>query len=150
MEEKLLKEAYEKSKDYLYEDNSRYNLLSIIEKDRDEAHVHSKVIYSLLSQNWGKKDKETFLTLLIICIILIINIFHAADGWGYRFLADKILEADRFNPSLAARLAHAFNICRRLEPVRRNLMAEQLRRINGTEGLSGETGEIVGKILQAV
>ena len=65
MEEKLLKEAYEKSKDYLYEDSSRYNLLSIIEKDRDEAHVHSKVIYSLLSQNWGKKDKETFLTLFL-------------------------------------------------------------------------------------
>ena len=74
MEEKLLKEAYEKSKDYLYEDSSRYNLLSIIEKDRDEAHVHSKVIYNLLSQDWGKKDKETFLTLSIICIILIINI----------------------------------------------------------------------------
>ena len=65
MEEKLLKEAYEKSKDYLYEDSSRYNLLSIIEKDRDEAHVHSKVIYSLLSQNWGKIDKETFLTLFL-------------------------------------------------------------------------------------
>lgn len=65
MEEKLLQEAYEKSKDYLYEDSSRYNLLSIIEKDRDEAHVHSKVIYSLLSQNWGKKDKETFLTLFL-------------------------------------------------------------------------------------
>ena len=65
MEEKLLKEAYEKSKDYLYEDSSRYNLLSIIEKDRDEAHIHSKVIYSLLSQNWGKKDKETFLTLFL-------------------------------------------------------------------------------------
>ena len=65
MEEKLLKEAYEKSKDYLYEDNSRFNLLSIIEKDRDEAHIHSKVIYSLLSQNWGKKDKETFLTLFL-------------------------------------------------------------------------------------
>ena len=65
MEEKLLKEAYEKSKDYLYEDSSRYNLLSIIEKDRDEAHIHSKVIYSLLSQNWGKIDKETFLTLFL-------------------------------------------------------------------------------------
>ena len=65
MEEKLLQEAYEKSKDYLYEDSSRYNLLSIIEKDRDEAHVHSKVIYNLLSQNWGKKDKETFLTLFL-------------------------------------------------------------------------------------
>ena len=65
MEEKLLKEAYEKSKDYLYKDSSRYNLLSIIEKDRDEAHVHSKVIYNLLSQDWGKKDKETFLTLFL-------------------------------------------------------------------------------------
>jgi len=65
MEEKLLQEAYEKSKDYLYEDSLRFNLLSIIEKDRDEAHVHSKVIYNLLSQNWGKKDKETFLTLFL-------------------------------------------------------------------------------------
>ena len=65
MEEKLLQEAYEKSKDYLYEDNSRFNLLSIIEKDRDEAHIHSKVLYNLLSQNWGKKDKETFLTLFL-------------------------------------------------------------------------------------
>ena len=65
MEEKLLQEAYEKSKDYLYEDSLRFNLLSIIEKDRDEAHVHSKVIYNLLSQDWGKKEKETFLTLFL-------------------------------------------------------------------------------------
>ena len=63
MEEKLLQEAYEKSKDYLYEDSLRFNLLSIIGKDRDEAHIHSKIIYNLLSQDWGKKDKETFLTL---------------------------------------------------------------------------------------
>ena len=55
MEEKLLQQAYEKSKDYLYEDSLRFNLLSIIEKDRDEAHIHSKVIYNLLSQDWGKK-----------------------------------------------------------------------------------------------
>ena len=65
MEEKLLQQAYEKSKDYLYEDSLRFNLLSIIEKDRDEAHVHSKVIYNLLGQDWGKKDKETFLTLFL-------------------------------------------------------------------------------------
>ena len=65
MEEKLLQQAYEKSKDYLYEDSSRFNLLSIIEKDRDETHIHSKIIYNLLSQNWGKKDKETFLTLFL-------------------------------------------------------------------------------------
>ena len=61
--EELLQKAYEKSKEYLYEDSSKFNLLSIIGKDRDEAHIHSKIIYNLLSQDWGKKDKETFLTL---------------------------------------------------------------------------------------
>jgi len=72
--------------------------------------------------------------------------FHAADGSGYRFLADKIIEADRFNPSLAAGLARAFNICRRLEPARQALMRGELERIAAVENLSSETGEIVGKI----
>ena len=63
--EELLQKAYEKSKEYLYEDSSKFNLLSIIGKDRDEAHIHSKIIYNLLSQNWGKKDKDTFLTLFL-------------------------------------------------------------------------------------
>ena len=30
--------------------------------------------------------------------------FHAADGAGYRFLADRVLELDALNPSIAARL----------------------------------------------
>ncbi|WP_049256515.1 aminopeptidase N [Neisseria bacilliformis] len=73
--------------------------------------------------------------------------FHAADGAGYRFLADKIIETDRFNPSLAAGLARAFNLCRRLEPQRQKLMQAELQRIAAVADLSAETGEIVGKIL---
>jgi len=73
--------------------------------------------------------------------------FHAADGAGYRFLADKIIETDRFNPSLAAGLARAFNLCRRLEPQRQKLMQAELQRIAAVANLSAETGEIVGKIL---
>ena len=34
--------------------------------------------------------------------------FHAADGWGYRFLADLILKVDPLNPALSARLCTAF------------------------------------------
>ncbi len=34
--------------------------------------------------------------------------FHAADGWGYRFLRDVILKVDELNPALSARLATAF------------------------------------------
>jgi len=31
--------------------------------------------------------------------------FHAVDGSGYAFLADRILELDPINPQVAARLA---------------------------------------------
>ncbi|MGL6042117.1 MAG: DUF3458 domain-containing protein, partial [Deefgea sp.] len=35
--------------------------------------------------------------------------FHAADGYGYAFAADHIIELDKINPQIAARLASAFN-----------------------------------------
>ena len=73
--------------------------------------------------------------------------FHAVDGAGYAFLAEKIMEIDRFNPQVASRLVQAFNICRRLEPNRRRLMALQLQRIQGQDGLSKDVGEVVGKIM---
>ena len=40
--------------------------------------------------------------------------FHAEDGSGYRFVADKVMEIDRFNPQVAARLVQAFNICNKI------------------------------------
>lgn len=73
--------------------------------------------------------------------------FHAENGSGYAFLADKVMEIDRFNPQVAARLVQAFNICRKLEPSRRALMTAQLQRIAAQTGLSKDVGEIVGKIL---
>ena len=73
--------------------------------------------------------------------------FHAENGSGYAFVADKVMEIDRFNPQVAARLVQAFNICRKLEPHRRALMAAQLQRIQAQDGLSKDVGEIVGKIL---
>lgn len=73
--------------------------------------------------------------------------FHAEDGSGYRFIADKVIEIDRFNPQVAARLVQAFNLCNKLEPHRRNLVKQELQRIRAQEGLSKDVGEIVGKIL---
>lgn len=73
--------------------------------------------------------------------------FHAEDGSGYRFIADKVIEIDRFNPQVAARLVQAFNLCNKLEPHRRNLVKQALQRIRAQEGLSKDVGEIVGKIL---
>ena len=73
--------------------------------------------------------------------------FHAEDGSGYRFIADKVIEIDRFNPQVAARLVQAFNLCNKLEPQRKNLVKQALQRIRAQEGLSKDVGEIVGKIL---
>ena len=73
--------------------------------------------------------------------------FHAEDGSGYRFIADKVIEIDRFNPQVAARLVQAFNLCNKLEPHRKNLVKQELQRIRAQEELSKDVGEIVGKIL---
>ncbi|HEZ3556312.1 TPA: aminopeptidase N [Neisseria meningitidis] len=73
--------------------------------------------------------------------------FHAENGSGYRFIADKVIEIDRFNPQVAARLVQAFNLCNKLEPHRKNLVKQALQRIRAQEGLSKDVGEIVGKIL---
>ena len=73
--------------------------------------------------------------------------FHAEDGSGYRFLAQKIMEIDRFNPQVAARLVQAFSLCQRFEPHRQQLMSEQLHIIMQQVGLSKDVAEIIGKIL---
>ncbi|MCF7529741.1 aminopeptidase N [Neisseria lisongii] len=73
--------------------------------------------------------------------------FHAENGSGYRFVADKVIAIDRFNPQIAARLVQAFNICKKLEPHRRSLMSAELQRIAAQPSLSKDVGEIVGKIL---
>ena len=76
-----------------------------------------------------------------------IQHFHAADGSGYRFIAEHILHIDGFNPQVASRLVQAFNLYGRLEPQRKALMAEQLQRIQKHDGLSKDSREIVDKIL---
>ncbi|TJZ65889.1 aminopeptidase N [Chitiniphilus eburneus] len=74
--------------------------------------------------------------------------FHALDGYGYAFAADRIVELDRINPQIAARLAACFNRWTKLEPQRRALMKQELERIAAVPGLSADTYEIVSKALQ--
>ena len=73
--------------------------------------------------------------------------FHAADGYGYAFAADRIIELDAINPQIAARLAACFNRWKKMEPQRRSMMQEELARIRATAGLSSDTFEIVSKAL---
>jgi aminopeptidase N len=73
--------------------------------------------------------------------------FHRADGAGYRFVADKLLEVDRINPQTAARFVAPFGRWRRMEPSRAAMMKDALERIVGTEGVSKDTFEMASKSL---
>ena len=74
--------------------------------------------------------------------------FHAENGAGYRFVAEKVRETDALNPQTAAVLARtAFSVCQRLEPHRRALMTAELQQLAAWDDLSKDTREIVEKIL---
>ncbi|MDH3412690.1 MAG: aminopeptidase N [Gammaproteobacteria bacterium] len=73
--------------------------------------------------------------------------FHAADGAGYEFLADQVIDIDRRNPQIAARLLGALSRWRKFEPKRRALMKSTLERILATEKLSKDSYEIASKTL---
>ena len=73
--------------------------------------------------------------------------FHAADGAGYAFLAERVLELDRLNPQVAARMARGFDRWRKFDAARQALARRQLERIRDAAGLSRDVAEIVGKSL---
>ena len=72
--------------------------------------------------------------------------FHAADGAGYRLLADWLIRIDPLNPQAAARLTGAFETWRRYDPGRQALMAEALARVAAQPGLSRDVREMVERI----
>ncbi len=73
--------------------------------------------------------------------------FHAKNGDGYQFIADQVLDVDRRNPQVAARLVSAFNQWKTFDPARRELIRAQLDRISKHAGLSNNVSEIVGRAL---
>jgi len=73
--------------------------------------------------------------------------FHANDGSGYEFHADRVIELDGLNPQIAARMAAAFNRWKRYDQDRQDMMKKQLQRITAVDGLSGDVAEIVNNAL---
>jgi aminopeptidase N len=74
--------------------------------------------------------------------------FHAADGSGYDFLADRVLELDALNPQVAARLLGPLGPWRKFDSGRQQKMKGQLQRILDSEQtLSPDVFEIASKSL---
>ena len=73
--------------------------------------------------------------------------FHAADGSGYDFVADCLIKLDAINPQTTARMTKAFDTWAQFGPDRQAQMRGALQRIADTPNLSGDTTEIVTRIL---
>ncbi|NEV63942.1 aminopeptidase N [Thiorhodococcus minor] len=73
--------------------------------------------------------------------------FHASDGRGYRFLADRVLELNPLNPQIAARLLKAMVRWRRFDAGRQALMRAEIARILDAEALSADVYEVASKAL---
>ena len=73
--------------------------------------------------------------------------FHGIDGLGYEFLTDQLLDLDKKNPQIAARLMTPLTRWRKFEPGCRERMREALKRIKAAPGLSADVYEVVTKSL---
>ncbi|WP_158806876.1 aminopeptidase N [Beijerinckia sp. L45] len=73
--------------------------------------------------------------------------FNAADGSGFAFVAQTVIELDRINAQVAARLLAAFKSWRSLEPARRDLALQALQSVANTPGLSADTADIASRSL---
>jgi len=76
----------------------------------------------------------------------LIN-FHAADGSGYRFLADLVIQLNGFNPQIASRQLAPLTRWRKYDSARQALMKAELERIRNSGELSSDVFEVVSKSL---
>ncbi|WP_163558873.1 aminopeptidase N [Halomonas sp. NO4] len=72
--------------------------------------------------------------------------FHRADGQGYQLLADVVIELNRLNPEIAARLITPLTRWQRFDEAHQELMKRELERIRAEE-LSPNVYEVVEKAL---
>ncbi|CAN5382265.1 aminopeptidase N [soil metagenome] len=73
--------------------------------------------------------------------------FNRADGAGFDFLADFVMDLDKRNPQTAARLLVSFRSWRALEPHRRALAEQALRKVAAVDALSPDVRDIVTRTL---
>ena len=74
--------------------------------------------------------------------------FHAADGSGYKLLADFVIELDPVNPQIASRLVQAMIRWKRFDIDRQAIICRQIEKIRDAPRCSENTYEIVACALK--
>jgi len=74
--------------------------------------------------------------------------FHRSDGAGYILISNAVIEIDKLNPQVAARLARSFDRWKKFDDKRQAYAKLALEKILSQPKLSKDTGEIVSKTLK--
>ncbi len=107
-----------------------------------QAHVRALVEHPDFTMNNPNRVRALYMGFAVNA-----GAFHAADGSGYRLIADLILALDPINAQTAARFVPSLGRWRRIEPGRGALMRTELERIVETPNLSRDTYEQVSRSL---
>ncbi len=136
--QEALNDFYEKWKDDGIVINKwfRFNSLYSDLEGIKELETHKK---------FDKNNPNKVRALYFVFATLNIRGFHSIDWEWYKFIADKAIELNNANPTVASRLAKFLIDWRKLEPVRSDLMKKELKRIAGVWKLSADVEEIVKK-----
>ena len=137
-----LKDFYDRYKKDTLVMNKYFAIISSAKRD----DVLSRVIESQRDEVYDEKVPNLVRS-LIYTFARNYRYFHAKDGSGYRFIADKVIEIDKMNAQIASGLAGMFKVYQKLDDNHKNVMRAELERILATNNLSDNTYEIVFKIL---
>ncbi|MGQ7287512.1 aminopeptidase N [Vreelandella venusta] len=116
-----------------------------IQVSRPQSDVLERVQYLMQHPAFSIKNPNKVRALIGAFAQNRIN-FHRLDGKGYALLADVVIELNRLNPEIAARLVTPLTRWQRFDEERQQLMRDELVRIK-QEPLSSNVFEVVEKAL---
>lgn len=91
------------------------------------------------------KNPNKFRSLIGAFTLNLVH-FHRLDGLSYQYVADKIIEVDKINPQVAARVLTSFSGVKKLPTELKEKMLLELKRIKAN-AKSKDVTEIAGKYL---
>jgi aminopeptidase N len=123
--------------------NKWFSLQAVIEDETAPERVERLLEHPAFT--WSNPNRVR----AVLASFAMMNLvgFHRRDGAGYRLLTDRIIELDRRNPQVAARLLSSLGRWRRFDEGRQALMRAELERVVATPGLSRDSYEIASKSL---
>ena len=116
--------------------------------ERDDPNVLKDVKSLLTHEKFSIENPNKVRAVISAFVSNNITQFHCATGAGYEFLADTVIQLNKINPQMAAKLSKQFNQWKKLDGKRQALIREQLERITQVNELSSDVYEIVDKSLR--